>query len=171
MKRAALLLALSLCLPLAARADDASRHAKAEELVTLLHTDRMVGSISDSLRGQFASQGNRAIGPNPTADAKAKFADAQKKFADAVDSQVGWKILGPAFSDVYAKAFTEEQLDAIIAFYKSPAGVAFLENTPQVNGQIKQITSPRLDALQAQMRQALEDLRKSQTAIPIAPSN
>jgi uncharacterized protein len=169
MKRISLLLTLSLCLPLAARADDASRHAKAEQLVTLLHTDRMVNSISDSLRAQFAAQGSKAIGTNPTEDSKAKFADAQKKFTDALDAQVSWKVLGPAFSDVYAKAFTEEQLDGIIAFYKSPAGVAFLENTPAVNGQIKQITSPRLDALQAQMRQALDELRKSQTAIPLAP--
>lgn len=175
---AALLATLTFCLPLAAQtpapqtpapADQTSRQAKAAELVTLLHTDRMVNQISESLKRQLADQGQRAIGLNPTPESKDKLTDAEKKFADIVDAQVGWSVLGPAFTEIYAKAFTEDEMNGIIAFYKSPAGIAFLANTPIVNQQIQQITRPRLDQLQAQLRKSVDELHSSQTAIPLAP--
>jgi len=170
---AALLATLTFCFPLAAQtpapADHTSRQAKAAELVTLLHTDRMVGQISEGLKRQLADQGQHAIGLNPTSDSKAKLADAEKKLADTIDAQVGWSVLGPAFTEIYAKTFTEEQMDGIIAFYKSPAGAAFLANTPVVNQQIQQIVKPRLDQLQAQLRKSIDELHSSQTAIPLAP--
>ena len=89
MKRVALLVALALCLPLSARADDASLHAKAKELVTLLHNDRMVAQLSDTLKKRATDIAEKAIGANPTPENKATLADFEKKISDTVNAQMG----------------------------------------------------------------------------------
>jgi hypothetical protein len=69
--------------------------------------------------------------------------------------------MGPQIVDIYAKAFTEEELTGIVNFYKSPAGTAFLTKAPQVNQQLQQLAQPKLAALQTQVRDAFEEFRKS----------
>jgi hypothetical protein len=169
MNRAALLIALTLCLPLTAHADDASLKAKAKELVTLIHTDRMVGQLSDTLKKRTLDAAQKAIGANPTDENKARLIDFNKKVTDAVDAQVSWPSLESSFTDIYAKTFTEDDLNSIIAFYKSPAGIAFLEKTPSVNVQVRDLTSSRVNALQSELNQSYEEFRKSLSSASPAP--
>lgn len=168
MNRLALLAAFALCLPLTARADDASLHAKAQELVTLLHTDRMVTQISDSFRKGTDDRAQQTVGQNPTPDAKAKLDDFEKKVSDTIDSEIGWKLLEPQFVDIYASTFTEDELTGILAFYKSAAGIAFLEKTPNVNSQVTKLTRMRAAALQAKLSAAFDEFHKS-VAPAVAP--
>lgn len=169
MNRAALLIALALCLPLTARADDASLHAKAKELVTLLHTDRMVGQLAENMKKRTQDAAQKAIGAHPTAENTARLADFNKKVSDTVDATIGWQSLESSFTDVYAKTFTEDELNSIIAFYKSAAGIAFLEKTPSVNAQLRDLTSSRVTTVQSQLNEAYEEFRKSLISPSDAP--
>jgi hypothetical protein len=164
--RIALLLVLALCLPVAARADEASHRAKAQEMMTLLHTDKLVQQNADAMIKQVAAAADKAAGPDATPDAKAKVADFEKQAQQMIDAQIGWKVMQEKFTDIYAKSFTEEQLDSIIAFYKSPAGAALLTTMPDVNTQIGQLGGGRVQALQPQLQQLYADLKKSLTPPP-----
>jgi uncharacterized protein len=170
MNRTALLLALALLLPLTARADDASLHAKAKELVTILHTDRMVGQLSETLKRRTQDAGQKALSAAPTPENTGKLADFNKKVADTVDAQLSWQALETSFTDIYAKTFTEDELSSIITFYKSPAGIAFLDKTPAVNGAIRDLTSTRVNTVQSQLNQSYEAFRASLTPSPVAPA-
>jgi hypothetical protein len=164
--RIALLLVLALCLPVAARADEASHRAKAQEMITLLHTDKLVQQNADNMIKQVAAAADKAAGPDATPDAKAKVDDFKKQTEQMIDAQIGWKVMQDKFIDVYAKNFTEEQLDGIIAFYKSPAGVALLTTMPDVNSQIGQLGGGRVQTLQPQLQQMYADLKKNLTPPP-----
>lgn len=174
MKPLALLAALALCLPLTARADDASRQAKAQELVTLLHTDRMVGQLSNNLKKRAADAAQRVVGPSPTPESQAKLTDFEKRISAQIDAQIAWTVMQPTFVDVYAKTFTEDELTSILTFYKSPAGAAFLEKTPTINSQVTQLTQSKMTALQQQLNQSFADFQKSVTppasAAPASPA-
>jgi hypothetical protein len=168
--RLALLLVLVLCLPLAARADDASRRAKAAQLVVLLHTERMVQQNSATIMKQVSDAAEKEIGPNPTPENKARLAGLENKISQMIDAQLDWKALGPAIIDIYAQTFTEPELDVIVTFYKTPAGIALLDKMPRINDQIEQLAHSRLVILQPQIRQAFDDFRKSQAPPPPAAS-
>jgi uncharacterized protein len=159
--RLALLLVFALTLPLAAHADEASHRTKAAEMMTVLHTQRMVQQISDNLKKQIADAADKIAGPTPTDDAKAKVADFEKKADQLIDAQLSWDTMQAGFTDIYTKNLTEEQLDGIIAFYKSPAGVALLENMPTVNNQVTQFGGSHMTALQPQLKQMFEDFQKN----------
>ena len=170
LRRLALLLTLVLCLPLAARADDASRHAKAAQMVVLLHTQSMVQQASATILKQISDAADQAVGPNPTPQSKVQLADFEKKASQMIDAQVGWKALEPAITDFYAKTFTEQELDVIIAFFKTPASTAFLDKMPAINEQIDQLAKSKLAILQPQITQSFDDFRKSQAPPPAATS-
>jgi hypothetical protein len=159
--RIALLLALALSLPVAARADEASHRAKAQEMMSLLHTDKLVQQVADNLMKQITQAADKASGPDATPDAKAKIADFEKQCSQMIEAQVGWKSMQEKFTDIYAKHFTEEQLDVIIAFYKSPAGVSLIASMPDVNSEVGQFGQSRVQAVQPQLQQLYADLRKS----------
>jgi hypothetical protein len=163
-RRIALLLTVVLCLPLAARADDASRHTKAAQLVMLLHTEQMVQQASATIMKQVSDAADKAISPNATPQSKSQLVDVEKKISQLIDVQLGWKAMEPAITDLYAQTFTEQELDAIVAFYKSPAGMALLTKMPQINDQVEQLAHSRLVILQPQINQAFDDFRKSQPA-------
>ncbi len=170
MNRLTLLLVFALTLPLAARADEASHRAKAQEMMTVLRTQKMVQSISDNIKKQIVEAANSVAGPTATPDQQAKAADFEKQADKLIDDQLGWDIMKTTLTDIYTKAFTEEQLDAIIAFYKTPAGIALLENMPAVNTQVQQFGSSHLSTLQPQLKDLFDNFRKSATAAAPAPS-
>ncbi|HEX9199590.1 MAG TPA: DUF2059 domain-containing protein [Acidobacteriaceae bacterium] len=162
MNRLILLLSLSLLLPFTAHADEASQRAKAKEMVLLLHSDRMVTQISANFMKQLSIAGEKLIGPNATPESKAQLADLEKKFSQMIDDQVGWKVMEPALTDIYAKTFTEDELTTIVAFYKSPAGAALIEKMPTVNTAATQLLQSKMTVMQPQMKQMYEDFQRSQ---------
>jgi hypothetical protein len=139
----------------------------------MLHTDKMIGQVADNIRKQVAQAAETVTGANPTPEAKTKLDDFEHKVSGMIDTELSWKALQPEFVNIYAKTFTEQELDGILAFYKSPAGQAFLTKSPSIGPQVSQITQPRLQALQTQVKQAFEEFRQSQapaTSSPAPPS-
>jgi hypothetical protein len=170
MNRSFAVLALALCIPFTAHADDASKRAKAEELIGILHSEKMVTQLSANLKKQVADAAQQVTGSSPTPENKARLDEFEKKVSGLFDEQLGWNVMGPQIVDVYATTFTEDELTAIVNFYKSPAGSAFLTKTPEVNNQLNQLAQPKLAALQTQVRLAFEDFRKSQQTAPAPPT-
>jgi hypothetical protein len=166
MNRVALLLVLALSLPLTARADEASHRAKAQQMMALLHTDKNVQQVVDNIGREVAEAADKAVGADPTPEKKAKLNDFEQQAHQLIDAQLGWKSLQAGFTDIYAKAFTEEQLDSIIAFYKSPAGIALLDSMPDVNTEIGKLGQSRVAAVQPQLQQLYSTFKQSLAAAP-----
>jgi len=166
MNRSIALLALTLCLPLAARADDATQHARAQELITVLKSQQMLGQLSTNLEQQAHNAAMQIVGANATPEATARVQEFDKKVAGMVDAQLSWNAIGPEVVNIYAKTFTEEELTGILNFYKSPAGAAFVAKMPTVNTQLNQIAQPKLAALQTQVGQAFSGFRGANAGPP-----
>ena len=168
MNRSFAVFALALILPLTGRADDASQHARAQELVTILHSDRMVTQISGAILKQVSDAAKQVTGSNPTPENQTKLTEFNKKATDLVNAELSWDVMGPQIVNIYAKVFSEDELTAIVNFYKSPAGTAFLAKAPDVNQQLQQLAQPKLATLQTQLRAAFDEFRKS-AAPPTGP--
>jgi hypothetical protein len=56
---------------------------------------------------------------------------------------------------VYQRHFTKSDIDALIAFYSSPAGQKFLHETPAVTAEVMHVVYPRIEAeVDAAMKRA-----------------
>lgn len=164
--RLSVLLILVLAVPVAAHADDASHRAKAKELMALLKTERMVVQVADSIRKQVTDAGTHVVGPDASPERKAKLDDFEKQSSKDIDDQLSWKVMEDPFTDIYVKTFTEEELDSIIAFYKSPGGIALLQKMPTVNEELSRYGQSKVAVLQPELKQLFTDFQKTAATPP-----
>jgi hypothetical protein len=142
-----------------ARADDASKHAKVKELFQLTSMQNRVDQIRVSALAQaraFAVQQFASTGVSAQQDDKGLSAYYDKLNA-LVAQSYNWTKLEPAYEQVYAELYTEDELDGILAFYKSPVGQAFLAKTPEATRQVLAISRQQFEALTPQIQKLTED--------------
>jgi hypothetical protein len=161
MNRFASLLVLTFALPLVAHADEASHKAKAEQMIVTLHLDRMVNGVMQNALQQSAAITNQRYGGKMTPAATTMLSDFQKKLTDVLAPQISWEALKPDYVRMFAETFPEDQLDQMLAFYKTPAGQNLIEKLPPLEQQIGQILQKRVAALQPQVKQMFDDFQKN----------
>ena len=172
MKRPALLLVLSLCLPSTLHADDASKQAKVRELFALLHVEHISDQIRSSVMNQTAGIPKQIFGPDISPENKAKFDVLQEKILQTVDAQLGWKVLEPQYVKLYTDTYTEEEINGIVAFYKTPAGAAMIAKSPDLSTKSIQLVQSKMAAVQPQLKQMVEDfVRDTRPASTPAPAS
>jgi uncharacterized protein len=169
------LLSLALLLPAssAAHADDASKLAKAHEYFALTHTEQ----ISQQMMDQLTGQANRALlqgltGAAPTPNQQRVIDQTQAQMRGVLERTIGFHVLEPEYARLIVGLYTEEQLDQLITFYRSPAGQALVEKTPLLLQQSTALVQERVATaapeLQELLRQAMEQLLHS--TAPAAPA-
>lgn len=161
MKIIRMVLAVSLMagFTLGARADDASKRSKIEEMLIVLNLQKTM----DQVRAQQFSQVEqftKGMFPDqkPLTPSQQQAGEAFRKRVETIVSEtLAWDKLRPAFVDLYASAYSEEEVDGILTFYKSPVGQSVLAKTPELMRNSQSITQARMEEMQPKMRQALED--------------
>ena len=154
-----------------ARADEASKRAKAEQLFMLLHMDTTMGQLMSGIRKQVQEITQSMPGADQaTPEQKKQITDFQQRVMDVVDQKIGWKALEPDFITLYASTYSEEELDGIVAFYKSPVGQRMLEKTPELMTKSTQITQQKMSELQPQLNQMVQDFLKAMAATTPKPA-
>jgi len=135
------------------RADEASKSAKAEELLQLMQGDQMMKMMEPMMKGMLA-QADKDI----PAEQRAKVGEMQEKIMALV--AVSLNKAKPALAKVYTDTYTEEEIDGILAFYKSPAGKAFLQKMPEVMQRSMPVMIQMIGDLQPQMKTMLEGMKE-----------
>ena len=163
MKRTGLLLAVAsaFTLPFQAHADDATRHVKAKELLNVLHIDKVINGLVGSVNAQATSITKRFAPASPTLLQSQAVQSFQSKVMTLTESKVNWPLLEPAYIDLYARTFTDEELDGILAFYKSATGKSFLAKSPALTVDAQKITQDQLIAIQPQLNQLVQDFQRT----------
>ena len=171
MRRPLLVLTAALFLSAAtAHADDATKHAKVRELFQLTSMQNRVDQIRVSALTQaraFAAKQFASTGVTAQPDNKGLAAFYDKLNALVAESY-NWTQLEPAYEKIYADLYTEDELDGILAFYKSPVGQAFLAKTPEATRQVLAISRQQFDDLTPQIQKLTQDYVAHLQAKPAA---
>jgi hypothetical protein len=121
-----LTLILSLFIAGAAFAD---AHSKAVELMKLMeirkNIDASMGQIQQFSASMIDSQG---LDPEAAAQAKKVAAKSTEVSMNAI-KEMNWEGM---FAEIYAEVFTEEEIQGMIDFYKSPVGQKMLAKQPEL---------------------------------------
>jgi hypothetical protein len=154
-----------------ARADEASKRAKAEELFTLLHMEQTMGALTTNVMKQVQMMTQAMPGADQaTPEQKKIVADFQQRVLDLVNKRLGWKALEPDFITLYASTYTEQELDGIIAFYKSPVGQKMLDKTPELMTKSTEMTQQKMREVQPEFNQLIQDFMKQMAATTPKPA-
>lgn len=172
-----ILIALTLAavaLPSLAHADDASKKAKVEQILLITKSDKTFNMMVENGMKQGEQAAMTLFGDSSKMTAKDKeiFSRFETKLLATFKAESGWETMKPELVDLYAKTYTEEQIDGILAFYKSPAGQAMIEKTPEIITQSSAIAQGHFQQMQPKLQALFQEFKKEVDAAhaPAAPT-
>jgi len=144
-----LLATLPLC------ADPTTKTALIEEMLQLTRADKTVDTVLDQqqelIKQQLSSLVLQDDSLSPYRDKlEPVIQDYQAKIIAVMKKAMNWSEVKPQMVKIYDELFTEEELSAIVAFDKSPAGKALIDKTPAITGKslevgLRQLSSAMSD--------------------------
>ena len=151
-------LVICIALALPAFADDASKTAKIQELFQLTHVDQIQKQMVQQMRSMVSTQVANTLPKSIPPETSREIAQDEDHMFDVIMSRVGWATLAPKMVQIYAETFSEDEIDAILAFYKSPAGQAFLDKMPTLMNKTMAITQENMQAIMPEIQRMSKEM-------------
>ncbi|MBS0373985.1 MAG: DUF2059 domain-containing protein [Proteobacteria bacterium] len=137
-------------------ADPPASTQSVRELLAVTKTQRSLDVMRVQIRKSFERGMQQAMQGQEVPPEVQRAADAYTaKLAALFDEELAWEHYEPLFVDIYARHFTQPQVDALVAFYRSPAGAAYIDQLPA-------ILQESMDGAQTRMGTLMPKLKKLQ---------
>jgi uncharacterized protein len=162
---------LTLCAPLVYAADNPSpsptsvpTEPSIRQLLEVAQAHKLVDSVMaqmDSLLQQTIAQATKgqAIPEKVQKDIDHRRTEVLTMMKDLLD----WKKLEPMYVRIYQKTFTQQEIDGMIAFYKTPAGQAVISKMPAAMqntvDEMQQMMGPVMQKMQQMQRDVAAELK------------
>lgn len=91
--------------------------------------DTLFGSMDQAMKQQVGQLTN---GENLTPEKKKAMEASLAKTIAIMREELSWAKMQSIYRQVYQESFTQEEIDGLLAFYKSSAGAAFVNKMPVV---------------------------------------
>jgi hypothetical protein len=112
----------------------------------------VTAALQDALQGKALTPARQAIVERMHA-----------KMVAMVDEMLNWDALLPMYLRVYRESFTQDELDGMTAFYKTPAGQAVVKKMPvvmqRVLGEMQVMLKPMQEKIQQIQRETVQELK------------
>lgn len=169
MKTTRLLLALAaLSTGTFAQDTNAAKLALARETIAAMKADRMMDGMLAQMK-QMAAQMTAENTPTSATPAQRKIAeDFQGKLMDLSMESV--KGLIKQLDQVYADVYSEAELKAMTAFFKSPEGESMMAKQPQVMQRVMPLVQAMQRDLMPKMQELSEELKAQLEATKAEPT-
>jgi hypothetical protein len=164
--KAALALAaiLAACTP---RADDRDPQKAARELLALTRTDQAAADTRDQIQRMVAGQLRDLKIPDSMKEAADRY---QKQVVDLVYAELDPAKLESTYVGIYTATFTPEELDGLVAFFKTPVGRAYAAKLPSITSKMMDVGRAKLKDLTPQLQKLHDDFQTQLTqAGPASP--
>ncbi len=160
MKRNSLFVASAiLCLAApVAYAGEASKTAKVEEFLRLTKMDETLRQTMDLAMHQVkAGVAQQITGVKLSPDQQTALEDFQDKVARVISDALAWEKLKPAYVKLFTEAYSEAELDDIVAFYRSPTGQSMVAKGPSLMAKSSELAQQKLAAVMPQLQTLMRD--------------
>lgn len=169
MKRISLLLSAILALSLSALSHaQAPNEAKqlAKEVIELSMSDTLMQGVRQSTGGMM-QQMQKQFGDGKLNQKQQEI--MQRHISEMMDYMLGPDYMGKvkdSMLDVFAETYTLDELRGIRDFYLSPAGIAFIQKSPQVMQRaiptMQAALGPMMERMKARSARLMEELKAAQ---------
>ena len=95
-------------------------------------------------------------GQTLSAEQQRVFVTTSSKFSQIIREEMSWAKMQPLYVQIYRESFTEEEIAGLLAFYTSPAGVAYIEKIPVVLQKSMVIMQARMAPMREKMKIAVQ---------------
>jgi uncharacterized protein len=146
--------------------------ASIREMLELTNSRQML----DSVKGQMTAMMNTTMqnvtrSQTITPERQAVLDRMSAKISAVLADMLNWDDMLPMYLRTYRAAFTQDEIDGVIKFYKSPAGKAYVKKMPVVMQNVMQEmpefikpVQEKMAAIQKESIQEFKDLKDKEDA-------
>jgi hypothetical protein len=140
------------------------------ELLDVMNMPRLMDQILANMDQEIKTGMQRGLqqslrGREPTAEQRAEVDKFQKRLMGIMRDELTFDKVKDIYVRVYRETFTQEEVNGLIAFYKSPAGKAYVEKVPSVmqraSAEMQSRIGPMVQKLNIMQQEFLKDLEKT----------
>ena len=132
--------------------------AKIHELLMLTKVERTLVQMQQQNLEQIKSSVFQQMFPvKLTPDQKAQADSLADKVAAVMAKALSWNDLEPEYTKIYAETFTEQQINDLLAFYRSPTGQVIVDKMPVLLKQSTVIVQKRVASVNPELQSILKD--------------
>ena len=133
-----------------------AKDASIRQLMAVTHVrawSRVVNKRVDAMMDNAMRQSLDGRSPNPD---EQKAIDRMRRSMHALMNHlIGWKYLGPIYLRWFKETYSEEEIQGMLAFYRSPVGQAVIAKRPLLLQEATEFTQAQMRASAPEMRQIL----------------
>jgi hypothetical protein len=136
------------------KASDESIH----HLLDVMQARKIVETMSQQMDSMFAGMVNKLLEDKDLTPEQQKEIQARREKArDLAKQMLSWDSMERGYMKVYAETFTQSEVDAMTAFYTSPAGHAVMMKLPLVAKNSMAAMQERMKSLVPQLQQMAKE--------------
>ncbi len=152
-----IVIVLLISLPVVAAAGDTERRQLAEQFLSVNQVKEQVDMMYDKIEGLIGTQIEAINIP----EEHEKNLQAMQKIAhELLFKGLSWEALKEEYIQLYTESFTEEELQGIIDFSKSPLGQKMAEKSPILMQKSMEIGRQHAQQVMPQVQQAIQEYMK-----------
>jgi len=128
------------------------------QLLQLTKVDKLVDSVFTQMDGMMKASLQQATKGKPLrAEEQAVLDRRQAKMAGLMKEELSWNKMKDLYVQAYRETFSQEEIDGLIAFYRTPVGRALVSKQPELTKRTMTIMQQRL----APMRQRIQKMSEA----------
>lgn len=136
--------------------------AQIDRLLETMDMQRTLDEMFVQIESMGSAMGQQMLGEDATPEQRAALEKTMRQQRASIRRVMSWETLGPIYRKVYARLFTGEEVEAMIAFYGSDTGRGIMRKMPQAMQLSMEEMQPMMQTLVAEMKRNIEsDLQQS----------
>ena len=156
-----ILIILALCCPVAYAADVPASEASIKQLLEVVQAHKLVDNMMGQMDTAMKNVMQQVTQGEPVSPQTQKLYDkAQADVVAMMKEMLSWDKLEPVYLRVYQKSLNQQEVDGMVAFYKTPAGQALITKMPV----IMQNTMTEMSQMMGPMVQRIQRMQQDMTA-------
>ncbi|ENW95811.1 DUF2059 domain-containing protein [Acinetobacter sp. NIPH 298] len=153
-----LVLGAAICMP--AFAQQASKES-VKELLKITKSEQLIDQMSEQMNMMMSSSIEQMTqGQNLTTKQELAIINYSQELAKIMQQDLTWAKLEPDMIKIYVEEFTQEEINGMLKFYKTPVGQSTINKMPIIMQKSMQIGYKQINEVTPKIMQAVEKLEK-----------
>ncbi len=138
-------------------ADDKPSEDSIRQLLEITQARKLIDSTVNQVDGMLKNSAQAALRGQPMTPERQKILDKSRTRTMALlKEELNWDSLQAIYVDIYRNSFTQEEVNGLITFYKTPSGQALIRKMPVVMQQ----TMVEVQTLSVQFAKQFDDINR-----------
>lgn len=153
-----LVLGAAICMP--AFAQQASKES-VKELLKITKSEQLIDQMSEQMNMMMSSSIEQMTqGQNLTTKQELAIINYSQELAKIMQQDLTWAKLEPDMIKIYAEEFTQQEINGMLEFYKTPVGQSTINKMPIIMQKSMQIGYKQMNEVTPKIMKAVEKLEK-----------